>query len=129
MKTAPGEIFEKGRVKDGLWASDSTFGINGMFRVTYPPTGRTVHILASNGGGWEHVSISIEGANRCPTWEEMSWVKDQFWRSDEWVIQFHPAAEDYVNCHPYVLHLWAPLGVDFPHPPAEYVGPKSRRRH
>ena len=30
---------------------------------------REMAIIASWGGGWEHVSVSLR--NRCPTWEEM----------------------------------------------------------
>lgn len=32
-----------------------------------------IAIIASWGGGWEHVSVSL--ARRCPTWEEMCIIK------------------------------------------------------
>lgn len=75
-------------------------------------------------GWWEHVSISLE--SRTPTWEEMCLVKDLFWRDDEVVLQFHPAKSDYVNCHPYTLHLWRhKFKYDkIPLPPSGLVGPK-----
>lgn len=57
-------------------------------------------------GDWEHVSVSVEGQKRCPTWDEMKHVKELFWRDDETVVQFHPAKADYVSVHPYVLHMW-----------------------
>ena len=41
----------------------------------YKPT--AIAVIASWGGGWEHVSVSL--ARRCPTWEEMCMVKDIFW--------------------------------------------------
>ena len=55
-------------------------------------------------GEWEHVSVSR--ADRCPTWDEMCLVKDMFWHEQETVVQFHPAKSDYVQNHPFCLHLW-----------------------
>ena len=129
MRERPNELLEQGRVTLGAWGSKAGFGNNGLFRVQHPESGKTVRMLASDGGGWEHVSVSIEGAKRCPSWEEMCWVKELFWGPEEWVVQFHPAAEEYVNCHPYTLHLWKPLGAGMATPPAEFVGPKKGRRH
>lgn len=81
-----------------------------------------VRIISSAGDGWEHVSVSLE--NRAPSWAEMCWVKDLFWSPDECVIQYHPPEADYVNHHPYCLHLWKPIGVELPRPPTDFVGPK-----
>lgn len=77
-------------------------------------------VIWSFGGGWEHVSISFK--YRCPTWEEMCQVKDMFFREDECVVQYHPAKSEYVNRHPYCLHLWRPLIKDMPTPPTQFVG-------
>ena len=101
----------------------------GAFSVT-GPCGRTLVIIASDGTdesepasvGWEHVSVSIAG--RPPNWQEMSWVKDQFWQDSETVLQFHPKKSEYVNCHPNCLHLWRNVGLDHPLPPSILVGPK-----
>ena len=46
--------------------------------------------------------------NRCPTWPEMVSLKKIFWTSDEICIQVHPSRENYVNLHPFALHLWRP---------------------
>ena len=54
--------------------------------------------------GWEHISVSV--VDRCPTWDEMSFVRDMFWRDDELVLQFHPPRAVYVNQHAFCLHLW-----------------------
>lgn len=70
---------------------------------------------------WEHVSVSTPV--RCPTWDEMSYVKSMFWDDEDAVIQFHPPRSEYVNCHPYCLHLWRPVGIELPRPPAIMVGP------
>lgn len=72
------------------------------------------------GEPWEHVSVSA--AVRCPTWEEMCFVKRLFFRSDECVVQFHPPESEYVNLHEYCLHLWHCPTIRFPMPPHECVG-------
>lgn len=72
---------------------------------------------------WEHVSVSL--AHRCPTWEEMCEVKEMFWKPLETVIQFHPKATSYVNCHPYCLHMWKKVGVDHELPPEWTLVPKQ----
>jgi hypothetical protein len=47
----------------------------------------------------------------------MCFVKDLFWREDECVIQYHPPKSEYVNLHPYTLHLWRPVNIELPLPP------------
>lgn len=71
------------------------------------------------GENWEHVSVSC--ANRCPTWEEMSSVKNLFWREDETVVQFHPRRDQYVNLHPFCLHLWKRVGSEYELPPRRFL--------
>lgn len=78
-------------------------------------------VIASWGMGWEHVSVSRQ--NRTPTWEEMCRVKDLFWDAEECVVQYHPPKSDYRNLHKYCLHLWKPLEVEIPRPPAFTVAP------
>ncbi|MGB7549888.1 MAG: hypothetical protein WBM14_19305 [Terracidiphilus sp.] len=63
-------------------------------------------VIISDIGGWDHVSV--HGPNRCPTWEEMCKIKELFFKDDETVMQLHPAKSNYINCHPYTLHLWRP---------------------
>ena len=58
---------------------------------------------------------------RCPTWKEMCYVKDIFWNRDECVIQFHPPESEYVNTHPYCLHLWKSLTETHKTPPKDLV--------
>lgn len=89
----------------------------------YKPT--AIAVIASWGGGWEHVSVSL--ARRCPTWEEMCMVKDIFWGEEECVVQFHPPRSEYVNRHPYCLHLWKKIGEEYETPPKEYVGLKETK--
>lgn len=77
-------------------------------------------IIASDGRGWEHVSASI--SNRCPTWDEMTKIKQLFWDDEDCVIQYHPPKSDYVNNHPYCLHLWRPIDKEIIRPPKSLVG-------
>lgn len=63
-------------------------------------------IMVSDGAGWDHVSVSL--LKRCPTWDEMCWVKRLFFTDDEAVMQIHPRQDDYVNFHESCLHLWRP---------------------
>lgn len=95
---------------------------NGLFKIFID--GRSFRVIASNGGGWEHVSVSPCNQKRklCPTWEEMCAVKDMFFDAEETVMQLHPPVSDYVNNHPYCLHLWKPTGdIQIPRPPKEFV--------
>lgn len=87
--------------------------------VWLPGAKKPVMAVFSWGGGWDHVSVSHK--NRCCTWEEMCKIKDIFFYEYEWVVQYHPAKEDYVNIHPYVLHLWRPQNETIPIPPKEFV--------
>jgi hypothetical protein len=80
-------------------------------------------VVFSHGGGWEHVSVSYR--HRVPTWEEMCQVKDIFWDEDACVVQYHPPKADYINQHPYCLHLWRPTKGGLPRPPSSMVGFKG----
>lgn len=79
-----------------------------------------LNVVASNGDGWEHVSVSL--SNRTPNWKEMCFIKDFFWDEEDCVIQFHPPKSDYVNNHPNCLHLWKPIKEKIPRPPSILVG-------
>ena len=70
--------------------------------------------------GW--IEQVFDACRRCPTWEEMCMVKDIFWGEEECVVQFHPPRSEYVNRHPYCLHLWKKIGEEYETPPKEYVG-------
>ena len=88
-------------------------------QLTYKGYMNKLRVVASWGGGWDHVSVSIEG--RCPLWAEMCFVKDMFFHPGESVIQFHPPENKYVNQHPYCLHLWRPQEQEMPTPPLSFV--------
>lgn len=83
--------------------SNADDGANGLFWIPMPKW-QKLKVIVSDGGGWDHVSVSLQ--NRTPHWEEMCHVKDLFFEPFETVVQFHPSIEEYVNNHPYCLHLW-----------------------
>ena len=83
----------------------------GAGQIFFTGNKKPAGVVWSNGGGWEHVSVSFP--NRCPTWEEMCIVKEMFWRDEETVVQYHPKKSEYVNLHPYCLHLWKKIGVEY----------------
>lgn len=111
-------------------ASDSSHEMNGMFIV--PCLNQFLRCMISDGAGmepdeqkWEHVSVSL--MYRCPTWEEMCFAKDLFWDAGEMVMQLHPPKSEYVNNHPFCLHLWKPVGIELPAPDSILVGAKRNK--
>lgn len=65
---------------------------------------------------WLHVSCSRPQA--LPSWEDLRTVKDLFCGRDALALQVLPPAAEYVNCHPYVLHLW--VALDGPRPVPDF---------
>lgn len=111
------------RVRTGPMKSDDRSGNNGAFLIQVP-NGPQLNVVASCGAGWEHVSVSTH--YRTPTWDEMCFIKDIFWDSDDCVVQYHPRKADYINEHPYCLHLWRPIGKKIITPPTWMVGFKKK---
>ena len=110
------------RIHKGPMGSNESYGNNGCFMfppkvrqgLAHHPAWHPIHgalmVIASDGGGWEHVSVhSFSGLSQelyTPYWEEMCFIKDLFWDIGDVVIQYHPSKENYVNVHPNTLHLW-----------------------
>lgn len=119
---------ERFRLASGLYGSDATYGNNGAFLIKSLKVKHNLYVIASDQAApgdtqrWEHVSVSIPGQNICPTWADMCFVKDLFWDAEDCVVQFHPPESEYVNRHPYTLHLWRPVGLEWTLPPKEMVG-------
>ena len=114
MKKAMPEQFRDTRY------SSSLDGANGLFFI--PGPFNELKVIVSDRGGWDHVSVSLN--NRCPNWPEMCFIKNVFFEEGETVVQFHPKKSEYVNFHPYCLHLWKKQNIDFELPPSIFVGPK-----
>lgn len=113
------------RVTAGLFHSSAQDGFNGAFDFAIPGEARRVFCIASDGLGWQHVSVSFGKNPSIPSWSVMCAVKELFWDDEDYVIQFHPAKSRYVCNHPGVLHLWRCTdGREQPVPPDELVGIK-----
>jgi hypothetical protein len=120
MKSQVPINIERYRITSGLLASDASYGMNGAFVINY--AGTELQVIISDGCGWDHVSVSTR--HRCPTHDEMTWIKNIFFEDEETVVHFWPKKSEYINCHPYTLHLWRKQGVDYELPPREFIGPK-----
>jgi hypothetical protein len=59
------------RIQNGELGSTDAMGNNGAF-VT-PFESFNLRVIASDGMGWEHVSVSLP--HRCPHWREMRFIK------------------------------------------------------
>jgi len=110
--TAPAYL-EKGRMAFPRSPKGSMYG---YFHVA--GAGETLAVISSGPDEWEHVSVST--TSRIPTWGEMKKVKELFWDDEECVIQYHPPRSEYVDIHPYVLHLWKPP-FEVARPPRELI--------
>jgi hypothetical protein len=104
VRNVPNLKANRYRLRNGTRASDDSYGNNGMFRVPLREVWLTVQ--ASDGGGWDHVSVSLP--YRTPTWEEMEYVRSLFFRDDECVMQLSVPRAEHVNVHDHTLHLWRP---------------------
>lgn len=109
-------------------------GNNGQFLIPHPSVSFYYFFAqASDGLGWEHVSVTLrkkiskskwEEVHRSCTWLEMCLVKAAFWDDEDTVVQFHPPKSQYVSFHEYCLRLWRPVGREMPIPESILVGPK-----
>jgi len=110
------------RVKHPLINDPGAYGDdnNAVFFMKSPITNDLMSVIASTGEGWEHVSVSKKNG-KTPTWEEMCFLKDLFFRKDETVIQYHPKKENYVNIKKNCLHLWRKIDQELELPPTWMV--------
>ncbi len=107
------------RIREGVVASKDSDGNYGAFVALFK--GEQYLLIASEGLGWEHVSISPM-RNKMPSWNAMCFFKDMFWDAEDCVVQYHPPKSEYVNNHPYCLHLWRPVNKEIPRPDPALVG-------
>lgn len=126
------EKVKRGRIKDGFFGSDDSLGNYGLFILSYPDSRDRLLVISDPGEieeqhEWEHVSVSVYKKNRCPTWEQMCFVKDLFWSEEETVLQFHPPKSEYIDDQQYTLHLWKPKKKVIPRPPSNLVGYRRKK--
>lgn len=115
---ADDRVIISSKAEDGFAGFVSLKGLNGKRR--------DARFVCSWGGGWDHVSVSF--LDRCPVWKEMCEVKDIFFGEDEVCVQYHPKKEEYINNHPYCLHIFRPQNEKLPTPPSWMVGLKDWNR-
>ena len=109
------------RVNAGPFTSTAEDGFNGAFCLTL--NGMKVKVIASDGMGWQHVSVSFHDySKQIPSWSLLCKIKELFWEPEDWVVQFHPAKSQYVNNHPGCMHLWRCTSAPQPTPPSILTG-------
>lgn len=86
------------------WYGTVGDGGNGAFMVLSPIDRAPLLIVASTGGGWDHLSISRK--KRAPSQTELDHVFRLFFKPDETAVQFFVPRPEHVNLHPHCLHLW-----------------------
>lgn len=118
------EKIEKYRIKEGFLASEGLVP-HGAFFIPSPNLKDKLRVISSGAMDkkWFHVSVSLP--NRCPTWKEMSYIKNLFFGENVTAIQFHPKKDQYVNNHPFCLHLWCRMDEEIELPPSILVGIKD----
>jgi len=127
MKKKPPKTVAAYRIRMGPMRSDESYGNNGQFLMPYPDGSSDLLLVQiSDGGGWDHASVTVRTvdgntAGRCPTWEEMCYVKEVFFRPDECVVQYHPPKSVNINAHDHCLHLWRPQNEHVVMPPTYMV--------
>jgi hypothetical protein len=107
-------VIAHGRDKDGA---------GGYYMVASCVNGEMLGVIASDGLGWDHVSVS--GRDRIPSWTEMEQVKRLFFRDNETAFQLHVPPVDHISCCEFCLHLWRPQRGAIPRPPAILVAPPT----
>lgn len=117
------EKFRQKKFERSFYGMNGNSG-NGVFRIpTENLPSVELNVVISDGGGWDHVSVSRTD-EQTPTWDDMCMVKRLFFSEDETVVQYHPKESEYVNFHKNCLHLWKKQDYEFPLPPSIFVGPK-----
>lgn len=80
-----------------------------------PGIGGNLRVIASvnkqlDNKDWLHVSFSRP--DRLPSWDDLKEVKELFIGKDKTALQVLPPEANFVNIHPYCLHLWHCLDGD-----------------
>lgn len=99
----------------------------GSFLIPWKDKRTGLYCVAGSGGGWDHLSVSLVKLKggpipKTPTWEMMCRAKGYFWEPEQEAYQFHPRKSEYVNMHPYVLHIWRKQEFEIPRPEKLMVG-------
>lgn len=63
-----------------------------------------VHCIKSIDGGKWHLSMSCK--DRLPTYEEMKEIRYKYLPDNCYMAQIFPPSKEFVNLHPFTLHLY-----------------------
>ena len=110
------------RLHDRLWLPQyepMDPSLAGGFIIQSPTDAKPLVIVASNGLGWDHVSVSHR--KRIPNWLEMQHAHRLFFLPTETAFQLHVPESDHINVQERTLHLWRPHEAEIPMPPKEFV--------
>jgi hypothetical protein len=97
-------------------AGDDTCGV---FKIPSPIDKVPLIVIASSGGGWDHISVSRR--NRIPNQRELDHIFRLFFAKGETAVQYFVPRAEHVNNMPNCLHLWRPLREGLPRPPRLFV--------
>jgi hypothetical protein len=76
-------------------------------RIFRPPRGYAVLVSIdrlNDKKEWLHLSVSRP--DRLPSWEDLRETKNTLLGAEKVAIQLLPRESEYVNAHPFTLHLW-----------------------
>ena len=59
--------------------------------------------------GEHFLHVSVSRRSRLPSWDDLKLVKKSFIGEDREAVHVLPKASDYINLHPYCLHLWGEI--------------------
>jgi hypothetical protein len=97
-------------------APDEERALGGAFLVPFKREGdlrqrQWLRVIASSGAdqpaeyAFDHLSVSL--SNRCPTWEEMDYIKRLFFKPEEVAYQLHmPRLRQHQHASLHCLHIW-----------------------
>lgn len=60
--------------------------------------------IEGDGKNWVHLSVSKR--KQCPSWDELVQVKELFLGKEALALQLLPPRSEWVNDHPFCLHLY-----------------------
>lgn len=107
---------------DGFAASRPCVSLPTIVRAECVYSQDTLRIIASWGGGWDHVSVSL-ASGALPGWHIMKYVHKQCFGDTMAIQYFMPEQEhvDYSAAGLEILHLWRPQNISLPIPPKIFV--------
>lgn len=76
--------------------------------------GALLAIVTEDETGRFHLSVSL--THRLPTYDELKDARYALVPHDKWMVQVFPPPSEFINIHPYVLHLW-----ELPQPQKEWT--------